>query len=313
MNNQFSKDSIVTRSYNDIVFEDNKVIKGVSQDRYLKEIEWFLEAKNRIPNSTPLIFTSIKKPIIRKNNKNLIYYEMQAIDGNNLYQWSMDNRDKAEEIFDQVVSLTILMHQESKKVNGDDIIMMYYLKPKKAIEDFIKEKMFDPDLLRINGIIVQNPVDALDKAFKEFHKRLFNTKYSFIHGDLTMSNIVVDQNKKVYLIDPRGAFGNTKIYGDVRYDVAKLFYSIVGNFDSLNSGRFKYEHNLETNDHIFSIMDNGFSSYGDKMLNLFKEDLEVIKFIHATIWLSLIPHTSNNKKQQLCTFCNGVLLLDLFK
>ena len=92
-----------------------------------------------------------------------------------------------------------------------------------------------------------------------------------------------------------------------------MFYSIVGNFDSLNSGQFKYEYNLETNDHIFSIVDNGFSSYSDKILSLFKEDLEIIKFIHTTIWLSLIPHTSNDKKQQLCTFCNGVLLLDLFK
>ncbi|OGI76821.1 hypothetical protein A3C57_00340 [Candidatus Nomurabacteria bacterium RIFCSPHIGHO2_02_FULL_33_12] len=313
MNNQFKKNSIITRSYNDIVFEADKVIKGVTRDRYLKEIKWFLEAEKIIPNNTPLIFTSIKKPIIRKNNKNLIYYEMQAIDGNNLYQWSMDNRDEAEKIFDQVISLIMLMHQESKMANDDDIIMMYYSKPKKAIENFIKEKMLDPDALRINGFLVQNPVVTLDKVFKEFRERLFNTKYSFIHGDLTMSNIVIDQNRKVYLIDPRGAFGKTKMYGDVRYDVAKLFYSIVGNFDSLNSGQFKYEYNLETNDHIFSIVDNGFSSYSDKILSLFKEDLEIIKFIHTTIWLSLIPHTSNDKKQQLCTFCNGVLLLDLFK
>ena len=114
----------------------------------------------------------------------------------------------------------MLMHQESKMANDDDIIMMYYSKPKKAIENFIKEKMLDPDALRINGFLVQNPVVTLDKVFKEFRERLFNTKYSFIHGDLTMSNIVIDQNRKVYLIDPRGAFGKTKMYGDVRYDVA---------------------------------------------------------------------------------------------
>jgi len=313
MNKQFNNGSIITRSYNDIAFEGGRVIKGVTRDRYLKEIEWFLEAEKRIPENIPLIFTSIENPIIRKNNKDLIYYEMQAIDGNNLYQWSMDNRDKVEETFDQVISLITLMHQEPIKVNVDDIIMMYYLKPKKAIENFIKEKKFDPDSLKINGFLIQNPIATLDKIFSEFRERLFDTKYSFIHGDLTMSNILIDQNEKVYLIDPRGAFGNTKIYGDVRYDVAKLFYSIVGNFDSLNSGRFKYEYNLETNDHIFSIVSNGFSSYGDKMLSLFKEDLDIIKFIHTTIWLSLIPHMSNNKKQQLCAFCNGIFLLDLFK
>ena len=54
MNNQFKKNSIITRSYNDIVFEADKVIKGVTRDRYLKEIKWFLEAEKIIPNNTPL-------------------------------------------------------------------------------------------------------------------------------------------------------------------------------------------------------------------------------------------------------------------
>lgn len=313
MNNRLKKDPIITRSYNDVVFEGDRVIKGATRDRYLKEMEWFMEAEKRIPKNIPLIFTSIENPIIRKNNKSLIYYEMQAVNGNNLYQWSIDNRDKAEEVFDQVTSLIMSMHQKPTRVNSDDIIMMYYLKPKKAIEDFIKEKGFNPDLLKINGFIVQNPIVKLEKVFNDFRERLSDTKFSFIHGDLTMSNILVDQDKRIYLIDPRGSFGNTKIYGDVRYDVAKLFYSIVGNFDSLNSGRFKYEYDVETNDHIFSIVSNGFGSYGDRLLNLFKEDIDVIKFIHATIWLSLVSHMPDNKKQQLCAFCNGIFLLNLFK
>lgn len=313
MNNRFKKCSIITRSYNDITFEGDRVIKGVAQDRYLKEIEWFLEAEKRIPKNIPLIFTSIENPIVRKNNENLIYYEMQAINGNNLYQWSMDNRDMAEETFDKVISLIMLIHQEFVEVNHDDIIMMYYLKPKKAIENFIMKKKIDPDSLKVNGFLIKNPIVMLDKVFGEFREKLLDTKYSFIHGDLTMSNILVDQDEKLYLIDPRGTFGNTKIYGDVRYDIAKLFYSIVGNFDSLNSGKFKYEYNLEANDHLFSIDSNGFSTYGEKMLNLFKEDSDIIKYIHTTIWLSLIPHMSENNNQQLCAFCNGIYLLDLFK
>ena len=313
MNNRFKKNSIITRSYNDIAFEGDRVIKGVTRDRYLKEMEWFLEAKKRIPKNIPSIFTSIENPIIRKNNENLMYYEMQAIDGNNLYQWSMDNRDKAEETFDKIISLTMIVHQEFVEVNHDDIIKMYYLKPKKAIENFIMEKKIDLDSLKINGFLIQNPIVTLDKIFSEFRERLFSTRYSFIHGDLTMSNILVDQDNKLYLIDPRGVFGNTKRYGDVRYDVAKLFYSIVGNFDSLNNGRFRYEYNIEANDRLFSIDDNGFGSYGEKMLKLFKEEPEIIKYIHTTIWLSLIPHMSENDKQQLCAFCNGIFLLNLFR
>src|SRR3989344_2705237 len=183
MNNRFNNGSIITRSYNDIAFEGGRVIKGVTRDRYLKEIEWFLEAEKRIPENIPLIFTSIENPIIRKNNKDLIYYEMQAIDGNNLYQWSMDNRDKVEETFDKIISLTMIVHQEFVEVNHDDIIKMYYLKPKKAIENFIMEKKIDLDSLKINGFLIQNPIVTLDKIFSEFRERLFSTRYSFIHGD----------------------------------------------------------------------------------------------------------------------------------
>lgn len=313
MNNQFKKSSIITRNYNDIVFKNNRVIKGVTEDRYLKEIEWFFEAKKIIPLNIPLIYTSKENPIIHNNNSSLAHYEMQAINGNNLYQWSLDNKNKAEETFDAVISLAKLMHKESFVSKNDDIVMMYYQKPKTAIENFIKEKKLNPNSLKINGIHVQNPIVTLDKVFDKFKKKLLNTRYSFIHGDLTMSNIVVDQDRKLYLIDPRGAFGNTRVYGDVRYDVAKLFYSIVGNFDSLNNGRFQYEYNIETNNHLFSINDNGFSLYEKRMLNLFKEEQDIIKYINATIWLSLIPHISENDKQQLCAFCNGIFLLDIFK
>lgn len=313
MNNKFKKSSIITRNYNNIIFKNNRVIKGVPKDRYLKEIKWFSEAKKVIPLNIPLIYLSKNEPVVNSNKIELAYYEMQAINGNNLYQWSIDNKNEAEKIFDNVISLVMLMHKESFEVKNDDIIMMYYLKPKIAIENFIKEKKLNPNSLKINGIFVQNPIVTLDKVFNQFKEKLLNTRYSFIHGDLTMSNILVGQDQRLYLIDPRGVFGNTNFYGDVRYDVAKLLYSIVGNFDSLNNGRFEYEYNIEKKEHLFSISNNGFSLYGERILYLFKEDEYIIKYIHATIWLSLVSHISENEKQQLCAFCNGIFLLDIFK
>ena len=41
------------------------------------------------------------------------------------------------------------------------------------------------------------------------------------------------------LIDPRGYFGFTELYGDVAYDWAKLYYSVVGNYDQFNRKRFR--------------------------------------------------------------------------
>lgn len=311
MNNGPTNRSIVTRFYNHILFDGNRVIKGVSRDRLIKEIGWFKEAAKRIPGNIPHIYNYGKQANNSHDGNDLEYYEMQAIDGDNLYQWTIYNKNLVPQIFDDLIRLIKYMHTESYKASSEDINLMYYLKPKMALERFVNENEINLNLLVINNKCVKNPFSTLESIFSRLRGRLFDTRYSFIHGDLTMSNTLVGRDGKLYLIDPRGKFGNTKIYGDVRYDIAKLYYSIVGNFDSLNNGKFSYKSDeLTSNTRYYSIVDNGFKSYGKRILNEFQEDAEVIKFIHATIWLSLLPHVSNNSNQQLCVFCHGVYLLN---
>jgi len=108
-------------------------------------------------------------------------------------------------------------------------------------KNFSGESKIKTDQVVINGHKFSNLTKKLEEVYKRLEERLLDTKYTFIHGDLTMSNTVISSKNKLYLIDPRGGFGNTKIYGDPRYDVAKLYYSIFGNYDSLNNGRFSYK------------------------------------------------------------------------
>jgi hypothetical protein len=61
------------------------------------------------------------------------------------------------------------------------------------------------------------------------------------HGDLCFSNILFDsRSNSVKVIDPRGVDdkGNLTIYGDRRYDLAKLYHSAVGLYDFLIAGRY---------------------------------------------------------------------------
>ena len=60
-------------------------------------------------------------------------------------------------------------------------------------------------------------------------------KYWFCHGDLNGSNILVDDKTlAVKFVDPRGYFGNTKLYGWLPYERAKLLYCLYG-YDSFNT------------------------------------------------------------------------------
>lgn len=62
----------------------------------------------------------------------------------------------------------------------------------------------------------------------------------FWHGDLFFGNMFYDFTaQRVLCIDPRGqlASGQPCLYGDLRYDLAKLAHSIVGHYDRILLGR----------------------------------------------------------------------------
>lgn len=60
-------------------------------------------------------------------------------------------------------------------------------------------------------------------------------KYWFCHGDLNGSNILVNEDSlDVKFVDPRGYFGETKLYGWKPYEYAKLLYCLYG-YDDFNT------------------------------------------------------------------------------
>ena len=60
-------------------------------------------------------------------------------------------------------------------------------------------------------------------------------EYSLIHGDIHLGNILECEKGELYFIDPRGYFGNSKLFGLEEYDYAKLLFGISGYsmFDNL--------------------------------------------------------------------------------
>lgn len=57
-----------------------------------------------------------------------------------------------------------------------------------------------------------------------------------MHGDLCFSNLLYNsRSQRLCLIDPRGFVeeGRPTIYGDIRYDIAKLAHSVLGRYDQI--------------------------------------------------------------------------------
>jgi hypothetical protein len=60
-----------------------------------------------------------------------------------------------------------------------------------------------------------------------------------MHGDFCFSNILYSARvRRIKVIDPRGSIGGPpSLWGDVRYDLAKLAHSIIGRYDQIVAGR----------------------------------------------------------------------------
>ncbi len=136
------------------------------------------------------------------------------------------------------------MHHQRPLASGV-LEEMYLHKTAKRLED-----MSGPDELlalvrhdgplTINDRPVQNIPAMWDRLETEVQRLADTVQGCVVHGDLCLSNILYDLPSRVCkLLDPRGSFGTAGIYGDPRYDVAKLYHSIYGLYDFITNDLFR--------------------------------------------------------------------------
>ena len=101
----------------------------------------------------------------------------------------------------------------------------------------------------VNNIKIKNINYYCDVIYKKLYTYLDGRDhYNLIHGDIHLGNILLDSGKNILFIDPRGYFGDTKLFGIKEYDYAKLLFGISGYsmFDNLIIDKLNIvESNLE--------------------------------------------------------------------
>lgn len=138
----------------------------------------------------------------------------------------------------------------------------------------------------------------------------FPEEFRLIHGDCTFSNMMLRENGTAVLIDPRGYFGTTEFYGDAAYDWAKLYYSVVGNYDQFNRKRFSLD--ISEHDVRLDISSNGWEALEADFFRMLEGDVtkEQIKLLHAIIWLSLTTYAWEDYDSICGAFYNGLYYLE---
>lgn len=143
--------------------------------------------------------------------------------------------------------------------------------------------------------------------------------YSVLHGDLCFSNILYDSRAfQIKVIDPRGI--NTAdeftIYGDQKYDLAKLTHSVIGLYDHIIAGRYVLNENLnngsvdlhfDIDDRILKIQEK-FSDFK------FVQDLTVQQIMPLVIllFISMLPLHDDRPDRQKVMLANALRLYKLY-
>ena len=189
-------------------------------------------------------------------------------------------------------------------------------KTRDRLGEFCKQTKFELS----NGLTVNDfHVASIEQMATNALSRIDNkssTQNSLMHGDLCFSNILYDfRSKRIKVIDPRGIdfYGNHTLFGDHRYDIAKLYHSVGGYYDLIVAGRYSVVE-LSLNDYQFSVFESEIhlkllSEFED---NLIKKGFSLIEVlaINVHLFLSMLPLHVDDPKRQHALLLNAVRLYE---
>lgn len=136
---------------------------------------------------------------------------------------------------------------------------------------------------------------------------------AIIHGDLCFSNILYDSRLgQVKLIDPRGMSfdGKQTIYGDQKYDIAKLAHSIIGLYDLIIADCYLYSENNIYNVELHFELSKDLLSFQKKFKGSIINGVAVkdIMPIVVLLFLSMLPLHFDRPDRQKAMLANAARL-----
>jgi capsule biosynthesis phosphatase len=247
------------RDFNKIDYQTSSVIKTTNN---LGEVHWYNNMPEGIKNMFPTIISATGSII-----------EMEKIKGIN-YSYLYTHGGLQEGEVDLLLSALKKIHRSSQNREKIDYHQNY--------GDKMSLRYFD-------NLDLYNKILGADSLFFEISKRMESykkageVKNGVIHGDPVFTNVFLTETGLKF-IDPRGKIGEEfSIFGDVYYDFAKVYQSIIGYDFILNDLDFSFKYQEK----IRARFESNFS----------EEEIRIIKDIAASLLFSLIPlHSFSERK-----------------
>lgn len=292
-----------SRFFNKVTINNTTVTKQVIDPDYEQLIKneqaWYQEVSQLGFNRIPTIISTDP-------------YVMTRINGHHPYQMSdltlREKRGILSDYIDTLVNLHNLGNTASIQQDVVDVYINKTIDRVNSVATLIPN--FDQEVITVNGIKCRNVFHESHRyLFDQIQKELTPSAFVPIHGDPTFSNSLVDDNLRVWFIDPRGYFSKPGVWGDPLYDFAKIYYSAVGGYDTFNRRKFKLHVDPET---VEILMEPTLfiDCAEDIFISYFSNRLTKIKILHGLIWLSLSGYVRDDVDSIIGSFYLGLYHLE---
>ena len=312
--------SVAARSFNSIEIDEQRGIlkkRSENKEKLVNEIRWYLRIPNKLQYLLPRVYDyslDLTDPYVSMEyygyhtlHESLVFGDLPLV--------------KWQAIFQKL--LFAINDMGKFTVTGERIQFEV------ALRDIYLQKTFDRlDMMRNKPdfhSFFENTITINGKEYRSLNEYLkmlpqlieklvvytFTGQFNIIHGDLCFANILIEDTYDfIRVIDPRGKFGTFDIYGDARYELAKLMHTLEGKYDFIIEDMFDIDVIGNTIEyHVHKQIDN----ITNVFLDVFREsidNIQVVRLIEATLFLSMIPLHSDYKQRQFAMLATGVMLLE---
>jgi hypothetical protein len=306
-----------SRSFNTLTINPvlNTITKCSERDEKLRdELEWYLKLPDELKVLSPRILSH--REIDGRLQIVQEYYGYPTLAELYLYG------DLHADTWTSILRRLFRIHHEFRRYPGpldkSDLQAVYLEKTRRRLEalrrqDASWERILEQPTISFNGRRLRNLL-GLEAKLRTRIDALGEAAFGcVVHGDFCFSNILFDINNQIIrLIDPRGNFGRQSIYGDPRYDIAKLRHSICGLYDFIVSDMFELQ---ETADGFEGTLyaDGTVQTVGaafDRMAVDAGYDLKDIRLIEGLLFISMPPLHHGHPLRQRMMFLTGISLLN---
>jgi hypothetical protein len=305
------------RSFNDVQISQNTLKKSSSTNsgKIIAEQEWYQKLPTSLhiylPRLVEVGFDEQKTPfyeleyLYMPTLADIFVYGQQAV-----YVW--------QQIFSSISDFLNVCVQFKKPPEADiQFEELYLQKTLERLEKFSQASNISLHKnLKLNGCLTPSLLDLIKLVAAQI-SHLEPEENTIIHGDLCFSNILYDfRSKSVKVIDPRGLVQQNRksIYGDQRYDIAKLCHSVIGRYDFIISGyynlkqisEYEFEFSLP-NSSLLQELDHQFFSSFTQSLKRYSSSIEIMA-ITILLFLSMLPLHADRPDRQKAFLANALRL-----